>query len=119
MFVTIDQILSNNEVSPKLDMLYQDGLIRDLDLICDIQIVPDLNNTMTYALEKRKVIEWLKAKVDQLIENLQKTPLILAYFFKNKPSDIDIEKRNIYAALNVLSEYVENEWISVLKSEYG
>jgi hypothetical protein len=117
MFITIEQLLLNNEQIPQLNELYRKELLHDLILICDVQHVAHVD-VITYGLDQRKVIEWLKAKLNQVMERLQRTPLVLAYFTKNKPMGISMEKRNIYAALRLLSEYVEKEWIDLLSKEY-
>ena len=117
MFITIEQILLNHEQFPQLNVLNRKELLRDLDLICDIQHV-DHVDTITYGLNQQKVMDWLKAKLEQMMERLPRSPLVLAYFTKNKPMDVPMEKRNIYAALRLLSEYVEKEWIDLLSKEY-
>jgi hypothetical protein len=114
----IEQLLLNHEVYPQLNLLYQDVFLQDLDLICDIQELVG-SSTMVYGLENSKVIRWLRAKVEQTIESLDQSPLMQAYFTKTNPSSITGEKHKICSALRLLSEYIEHEWMELLKSEYG
>lgn len=103
---------------PQLNVLYKDAFLRDLDLICDIHEIEGVD-AILYGLEKRKVIEWLKAKLDHVMETLDKSSLIKLYFAKTNPFDMTAEKKKICSALRLLSEYVGYQWIELLKLEYG
>ncbi|XP_053203225.1 ribonuclease H2 subunit B-like [Panonychus citri] len=122
LFKSLEDIFGDDKGSTIMIKIFETNKRSD---ICCIADVKELDNEIYYRLDEKKLITWLKAKVNQIINCLQQMKIEvsvnstkIAGFSSARDTKTD-EKEYIRYAVNLLSKYLPEDVLTSLREIYN